>query len=250
VGLKDKKVIVVVDDIIPGSPNLVAGANEQGFHLLNVNYDRDFKAAIVCDIAAAGDDSLCPSCGEPMRTSRGIEVGNIFKLGVRYSQAMGCKFLDKEGKEKYVIMGSYGIGSGRLLASIAEEYNDDNGLLWPVTVAPYQVYIVLLHGKDDQVEKAAEQLYKDLRAQGIEVLFDDRNEQPGVKFMDADLTGIPLRITVSTRSLKKGGVELKRRTAEKPTDVPLNDIIPMVKTEIAALENEIKKKVVNIPFEA
>jgi prolyl-tRNA synthetase len=250
VGLKDPKVIVVVDDMIPGSPNLVAGANEPGYHLLNVNYGRDFKAGIVCDIAAAGDDSLCPECGTPMRTSRGIEVGNIFKLGTRYSENMGCMFLDKDGKEKYILMGSYGIGSGRLLASIAEEYNDDNGLIWPITVAPYQVYMVLLPGKDAQVEQNAEQLYQDLLAQGVQVLFDDRKEQqPGVKFMDADLIGVPLRITVSSRALQKGGVELKRRTAKEPTIVPLNEIIAKVKAEIAALGNEIKAKVVDVPFE-
>ena len=249
VGLKDQKIIVVVDDMIPASPNLVAGANEPGYHLLNVNYGRDFKAHITCDIAAAGDDSLCPECGTPMRTSRGIEVGNIFKLGTRYSENMGCMFLDKDGKEKYILMGSYGIGSGRLLASIAEEYNDDNGLTWPITVAPYQVYMVLLPGKDAQVEKNAEQLYQDLRAQGVQVLYDDRQEQPGVKFMDADLIGIPLRITVSSRALQKGGVELKRRTAKEPAIVPLKEIIAHVKTEIAVLENEIKAKVVEIPFE-
>jgi prolyl-tRNA synthetase len=249
VGLKDQKVIVVVDDIIPDSPNLVAGANEPGYHLLNVNYGRDYQAAIVCDIAAAGDDSLCPECGTPMRTSRGIEVGNIFKLGTRYSENLGCMFLDKDGKEKYILMGSYGIGSGRLLASIAEEFNDENGLIWPITVAPYQVYIVLLPGKDEQIEKSAEQLYRDLQAQGVQVLFDDRQEQPGVKFMDADLIGIPLRITVSSRALQKGGVELKRRTAKEPAIVPLKEILTKVKTEIAALEDEIKAKVVTVPFE-
>lgn len=249
VGIKDKNVIVVVDDIIPRSPNLVGGANEEGFHLINVNYERDFKADIVCDIAAASDDSLCPECGTPMRTSRGIEVGNIFKLGTRYSENMGCMFLDKDGKEKYIYMGSYGIGSGRLLASVAEEYNDENGLIWPITVTPYHVYIVLIHGKDEKVEKNAEQLYKDLQTQGIEVLYDDRSEQPGVKFMDADLIGIPLRITVSSRALQKGGLELKRRTAKEPTVIPIKDIITKVKAEIAAMENEIKAKVVDIPFE-
>jgi len=249
VGIKDKNIIVVVDDIIPRSANLVAGANQEGYHLLNVNYGRDFQADIVCDIAAAGEDSLCPECGTAMRTSRGIEVGNIFKLGTRYSENMGCMFLDKEGKEKFIYMGSYGIGSGRLLASIAEEYNDENGLTWPITVTPYQVYLVLIPGKDEKVEKTAEKLYKDLQAKGIEVLYDDRSDQPGVKFMDADLIGIPLRITVSSRALQKGGVELKRRAAKEPTVIPLEEIITKIKAEITALENEIKAKVVEIPFE-
>ncbi|MCI0470407.1 MAG: His/Gly/Thr/Pro-type tRNA ligase C-terminal domain-containing protein, partial [Candidatus Aminicenantes bacterium] len=213
------------------------------------NIDRDYTAGIVCDIAAAAEDSLCPLCGANMRTSRGIEVGNIFKLGTRYSQNMGCVYLDKDGKEKYIHMGSYGIGSGRLLACIAEEFNDENGLIWPISAAPFQVYIVLLHGKDENVVKTADQLYLDLQKQGIEVLYDDRSEQPGVKFMDADLIGIPLRITVSSRALTQGGVELKRRTAKQPAVIPLKDIMTRIKEEITALENEIKAKVVEIPFE-
>jgi len=249
IGVKNKDIIVVVDDIIPDSPNLVAGANEEGYHFTNVNYERDFKADIVCDIAAAGDNSICPYCHAPMRTFRGIEVGNIFKLGTRYSQNMGCMYLDKDGKEKYIHMGSYGIGSGRLLASIAEEFNDENGLIWPISVAPFQVYIVLLHGKDEEVAKTAGRLYADLKKIGIEVLYDDRKEQPGVKFMDADLIGIPLRVTVSSRALKQGGVELKRRTEKQPTVIPMNDIIDKIKEEITALENDIKTKVVEVPFE-
>jgi prolyl-tRNA synthetase len=246
VGAKD--VIVVVDDIIPQSPNLVAGANEAGYHLLNVNVDRDFKPAMVCDIAAAGEGALCPECGEPMRTSRGVEVGNIFKLGTRYSQYMGCSFLDKDGKKKPVFMGSYGIGSGRLLACIAEEHNDDNGLIWPITVAPFQVHMVMI-GKDEEINKTAESLYEELQALGVEVLFDDRKEQPGVKFTDADLIGLPLRLTVSGRAMKNGGVEMKRRTGKESTIVPLDKVIDTVKTEIAALKKEIAANVVEVPFE-
>ena len=247
VGLKD--ITVVVDDIIPLSPNLVGGANEEGFHLLNVNVGRDFEATITCDIAVAGEGAGCPECGAAMRMSRGVEAGNIFKLGSRYSKDLGCMFLDKEGKKKHVIMGSYGIGSGRLLGCIAEEYNDEHGLIWPVSVAPYQVHLVLLRGKDDEIENNADKIYKNLQAQGIEVLYDDRNEQPGVKFTDADLMGVPLRLTVSSRALKKGGVELKRRTATEPSIVPLEKIPDTVKKEIAALEKEISEKVTAVPFE-
>jgi prolyl-tRNA synthetase len=135
-------VLVVVDDLILKSPNLVSGANEEGFHMLNVNYGRDFEADIVTDIVTAEFGAACPECSATMRTSRGIEVGNIFKLGTRYSDPLGCEFLDKDGKSKPVVMGSYGIGSGRLLASIAEEYHDDYGLIWPITVAPYHVHLV------------------------------------------------------------------------------------------------------------
>lgn len=249
VGLKSKDLIVVIDDLAAESSNLVGGANEEGYHLLNLNHGRDFKADIVTDIVAAGDGAGCPRCAEPMITSRGVEVGNIFKLGTRYSESMGCYFLDKDGKKKPVIMGSYGIGSGRLIGCVAEEHNDDYGLIWPITVAPYQVHIVLLAGKDESIAKQGDQIYDDLRKQGIDVLYDDRVEQPGVKFNDADLIGMPLRMTVSGRSIKKGGVELKRRTAKEPAIIPIDKVLETVKSEIAALEKEIREKVVDVPFE-
>ena len=248
IGVKDA--IVVVDDLVTQSPNLVGGANEDGYHILNTNYDRDYKADIVCDIAAAGDDSGCPNCEAPMRTSRGVEAGNIFKLGTRYSESLNCMFLDKDGKKKYVLMGSYGIGSGRLLGCVAEEYNDDYGLIWPISIAPYQVHIVLLPDKkDDSVKENAEKLYNDLKSHGVEVIYDDRKEQPGVKFTDADLLGMPLRLTVSGRAAKKGGVEMKRRTEKDPVIVPLDQVLNRVKEEIAALKKEIADKVVEYPFE-
>lgn len=246
IGVKDA--LVVVDDAIPDSPNLVAGANEEGYHLLNVNYGRDYQADIVCDIATAMDGDACPECGSPMRTSRGVEVGNIFKLGTRYSDAMGCTFLDRDGKQKPVIMGSYGIGSGRLLACIAEEYHDEYGLMWPISVAPYHVHLVSLGDKGSQVENVATQLYEELHAGGIEVLYDDREESPGVKFMDADLIGLPLRLTVSRRSLGQGGVELKHRTRKERTVVPLDETVSRVGHEISALEDEITGRVVEVPF--
>lgn len=249
VGLKSKDVIVVIDDLAAESSNLVGGANEEGYHLLNLNHGRDFKADIVTDIVAAGDGAGCPRCEAPMVTSRGVEVGNIFKLGTRYSENMGCYFLDKDGKKKPVIMGSYGIGSGRLLGCVAEEHNDDYGLIWPVTIAPYQVHIVLLAGKDESVAKQGDDIYDNLRKHGIDVLYDDRVEQPGVKFNDADLMGMPLRMTVSGRSIKKGGVELKRRTAKEPTIIPMDKVLETVQAEIAALEKEIWDKVVEVPFE-
>ncbi len=236
--------LVVVDDIIPQSPNLVAGANEEGFHYLNVNYGRDYQADIVADIAVARDGDACPRCGSPMRTSRGVEIGNIFKLGTRYSDALGATFLDKDGKSKPVIMGSYGIGVGRLLACIAEEYNDEHGLIWPITVAPYHVHLVGL----SKTTNMAEKLYKNLQASGVEVLFDDRQESPGVKFADADLIGLPLRVTVGDRSLKKGGVELKRRGGGASHLVPVDELVSAVQDEIAALTTEIMEKVVEVPF--
>jgi prolyl-tRNA synthetase len=230
--------LVVVDDLVPQSPKLVAGANEAGYHLKNVNYGRDYSAQIVTDIAAAQEGDACPQCGAPLRPARGVEVGNIFKLGTRYSDAMGCTFLDKDGQVKPVIMGSYGIGSGRLLACVAEEHHDENGLIWPISVAPYAVHLVVLPGKSEgeQITAEADQLYADLQAAGIEVLYDDRPESPGVKFMDADLLGMPIRLTVSERAHKAGGVEAKRRDRAEKWIIPLAEVIPAVQAEIAALQ--------------
>jgi prolyl-tRNA synthetase len=243
--------LVVVDDLVPQSPNLVAGANEAGYHLKNVNYGRDFAAQIVTDLAAAQEGDACPECAAPLRTVRGVEVGNIFKLGTRYSDAMGCTYLDKDGQIKPVIMGSYGIGSGRLLACIAEEHHDDNGLIWPVSVAPYAVHLVVLPGKGEgeEVTAQADQLYTDLQAAGIEVLYDDRSESPGVKFMDADLLGMPIRLTVSERARKAGGVEFKRRDQAEKLIIPLAEVIQSVQVEIAGLQTALDASLVEATFE-
>ncbi len=239
VGLKDA--LVIVDDAIPHSHNLVAGANEDGYHLLNTNYGRDYTASIVADIAAAQDGDACPQCGAAMRLARGVEVGNIFKLGARYSEKMGCYYLDAEGQSRPVIMGSYGIGLGRLLACIAEEHHDENGLIWPISVAPYVLYLVALAGKGSAATlETAEQLYAELQAAGIETLYDDRSESPGVKFNDADLIGLPLRLTVSDRALKSGGLEFKRRDRQEREIVPLNLAVSRIQAEIAALYAEIE----------
>ena len=245
-----KGALVVVDDIIPNSPNLVAGANEEGFHLRNVNYGRDFEADIVADIVSAEGGSLCPVCNHPLRAVRGVEVGNIFKLGTHFSEALGCYYLDREGNSRLVIMGSYGIGSGRLLACIAEAHHDVHGLVWPISVAPYQVQLVALTGKeDDEVIDIADRLYQDLQDAGVEVLYDDRDESPGIKFNDADLIGLPIRLTVSQRSLKSGGVEFKRRDQEERTIVPLNGIIDRVEAVIAALEADLEATVVEVKYD-
>jgi prolyl-tRNA synthetase len=240
---------IVVDDSIPASPNLVAGANQADFHLLHTNYGRDYTADIVADIAAADEGSACPECGAPLQSVRGVEVGNIFQLGTRYSDSLGCNFLDKDGQTKPVIMGSYGIGTGRLLACVAEEHHDEHGLVWPVTVAPYPVHLVLLRGKGgSQGEQVAEKLYADLRAAGIEVLYDDRDESPGVKFNDADLIGLPVRLTVSERALGQGGIELKLRKAAEKTVVPEGETIPRVQQALDALRAEIAAAIVPVEY--
>jgi len=239
-------VIVVVDDLIPRSPNLVAGANDEGYHLLNVNYGRDYQAGIVADITVAEEGHPCPSCGAPLRSSKGVEVGNIFKLGTRYSESLGCTFLDQDGKARPVVMGSYGIGVGRLLACVAEAYHDEQGLIWPITVAPYQVYIVALRGG----EETAERLYADLRSANVEVLYDDRDERAGVKFNDADLIGIPIRLTVSKRSLEAGGVEVKLRRSSERTVISQSETVSHVIDSIEALKAEIAETVVPVPYNA
>ncbi len=240
---------VVIDDSIASSPNLAAGANEADTHLLNTNYPRDYHADIVTDIAVADEGSACPECGSPMRTARGVEVGNIFKLGTRYSDSLGCTFLDRDGQPKPVIMGSYGIGVGRLLACVAEEHHDEHGLTWPVTVAPFQVHLVLLRGKGTpQAEETAGRLYADLQAAGIEVLYDDRDESPGVKFNDADLVGLPIRLTVSERALAQGGVEMKLRKATEKVIIPSGEVIPKVRENLQVLFAEIAAKVTPVEY--
>ena len=238
VGLKD--VLVVADDLAPAAPNLVAGANEEGYHLLNVNYGRDYTAAIVTDIAAARDGDVCPRCGAALYTARGVEVGNIFQLGTRYTDALGASYLDSEGKARPVVMGSYGIGSGRLLACIAEEHHDDFGLIWPVTVAPYHVHLIGMPG----AEAESESLYTALWANGIETLYDDRADTAGVKFNDADLIGLPIRLTLGKRSLKDGGVECKRRDRAEKSILPLDGAVEHIQRELVALESEINARIV------
>ena len=231
--------ITVVDDTVAESNNLVAGANEAGYHLLNTNFGRDYTGA-VADIASAREGALCPHCGKPLKASKGVEIGNIFQLGTRYSEAMNATYQDEEGKQIPVVMGSYGIGVGRLLACLAEEYNDEVGLRLPISVAPYQVHLVSLV-KDTAI---AESIYSDLLAKGIEVLYDDRKESAGVKFADADLIGIPIRITLGNRSLKDGKVEVKLRSTGEETSYLISDLAEEIKAEIAKEQAKIDSAIV------
>lgn len=244
IGIKD--VLVVVDDLVAKSPNLVAGANEEGFHMRNVNLERDFKATVIADIVSTEEGYSCPACEAALTSSRGVEVGNIFKLGTKYTKALGATFLDNNGKAQPVIMGSYGIGSGRLLASIAEEHNDEDGLIWPITVSPYHIHLVSLKNGEEEADK----LYKTFSDLGLEVLYDDRNETPGVKFKDADLIGIPIRLTVSKRSLESDSVEVKLRHEKDRSNQPLAEIVEYVKKIKIELEEQIAKSVIEMPFNA
>lgn len=239
--------LVVVDDLIPDLTNLAAGANEVGYHFLNANYGRDYKADIVADIITARAGDACSQCGSPLKEARGVEVGNIFKLGTRYSDSLNCTFQDKDGNTRPIIMGSYGIGVGRLLACVAEKYHDDYGLMWPVSVAPYHVYLILL--PDVEANSVAEGVYQDFKQAGIEVLFDDRDERAGVKFTDADLIGLPIRLTISKKSLENGGVEMKFRAGDTKAIIPVGETISRVRLEMDALWARLNANVIHDEFQ-
>lgn len=245
IGIKGVK--VVVDDSIPTSPNLVAGANEVDYHYLNVNYGRDYTADIIADLAVAEEGYPCPACGNSLSTSRGVEVGNIFQLGTFYSEKLGCTYLDQNGKPQPVIMGSYGIGVGRMLACIVEEHNDENGIVWPISVAPYQVHLVGMRGAEQETEV----FYEALQSAGIEVLYDDRNERPGVKFNDADLMGLPIRITVSKKSLENGGYEFKLRSNQSRDReiIAKETAVEHIQSVINQLQAQIDAAVVDVAYD-
>ena len=242
IGINREGVLVVADDLLPDAPNLVAGANETGYHLRNTNLGRDYKADVIANIAQAEDGAACPQCGGVLSAQRGVEVGNIFKLGTRYTEALGATFLNEAGEAQPIIMGSFGIGVGRLLACAAEESHDEHGLIWPISIAPYPVHLVVLSSKDGSAEAAADQLYESLVKAGLEPLYDDRDERAGVKFNDADLIGLPLRVTVSSRSLQNGGFEFKRRDREERTIVPAAEAVNVILETLSTLQKELETR--------
>lgn len=228
-----RKLVVVADDSAVNFPNLVSGANKPEYHFKNTNAGRDYQPDIVADIALAQDGDKCVGSEARLQLRRGIEVGHCFKLGQRYSRPVGLTFLDENGKAQVPVMGSYGIGVGRLMAAIVEQHHDERGIIWPASVAPFDVHLVALTKKlDDEVGQQAEALYQRLQQAGLEVLFDDRKESPGVKFADADLIGIPWRVTVSSRSLQNGGVELKHRRETDWEIVPLDGFVEFLTNKI------------------
>ena len=220
---------IVADDTVPGSPNLVGGANRTDYHLRNVNYGRDWQADVVTDIALARPGDPCPRCGTALEAKHGIEMGHIFKLGTVYSERMGAKFLDASGHEQAAIMGCYGIGTSRLLQCVIEANHDERGIVWPRGLAPYDVHLVGLGLDRPDVSEKAAALYAMLQEHGLEVLFDDRPEATaGVKFNDADLLGLPVRVTVSPRSLEKGAVEIKLRGGGEVELIPYEEAVERV----------------------
>jgi prolyl-tRNA synthetase len=228
IGVEDAT--IVIDTSVQDSPNLVAGANRAGWHTRNTNPGRDYQPDVVADIAAAEAGFPCPTCGQPLLAERAIEVGNIFKLGSRYSKTLGAEYLDEEGQSHPILMGSYGIGSGRVTATIVEQHHDDRGIVWPVSVAPFEVSLMWIGAADDRgPQDATDALYQEFADAGIEVLYDDRADRAGVKFNDADLIGNPVRVSVSPRTLEKGEAEIKARTASEAIFVPLAEVAPTVR---------------------
>ncbi len=220
---------VVVDDLAAASSNLVAGANRHGYHLRNVNVGRDVRPDLVTDIATAREGDPCPVCGSPVILRTAIEVGNIFKLGTKYTAALGANYLGEDGQEHPIVMGSYGIGVGRNMACIVEAHHDDKGIAWPTSVAPYAAHLVTVSAnRDPRVTEVADALHAHSIAVGNEILYDDRDESPGVKFTDAELLGMPWIFTISPRSLAAGGIEVTERTTGKRSVRTVDEVTALI----------------------
>lgn len=223
---------VIADNSLKGMKNFVAGGNEKDVHLINVNLERDFQVDSFCDLRFAAEGDSCPRCDHgQLVMSRGIEVGHIFKLGTKYSEALGAKFLDDKGKAKHMVMGCYGIGVGRTVAASIEQNHDENGIIFPVSIAPFEVIIVSVKPKSPEVKDASERIYAALLDAGVDVILDDRDERPGIKFKDADLIGIPLRITVGTK-VKDSYVDVKLRKSREAVLVKVEEIVEKVREMI------------------
>ena len=243
VGLSDK-VTLVMDKSLEGTKDMVTGANEENFHLSGFEPSRDVPGASYVDVAKALNGGICPRCGKKTLTvRRGIEVGNIFQLGIKYSKYMNMTYVDADGQAQYPIMGCYGIGVGRLAASIAEACHDDYGPIWPISIAPWQVHLCCLRVDDPEVKGISDALYETMQDQGIEVMYDDRNIRPGAMFSDADLLGAPVRVVVSPKNLKDGLIEIVTRDKRIQTKVPKEEALHEIKRIMQQLQKEIDDKV-------
>jgi prolyl-tRNA synthetase len=234
-----KDAIIVYDVTLNGTQGMVTGANKADYHIVNVDATRDLKGVNFVDIAKAKEGGRCPVCGKPLTLSGGIEIGNIFQLGTKYTKTMEMTVLDAEGKSFNPIMGCYGIGVGRALASVAEESSDDKGLIFPMSIAPWQVYFCPLRIDDETIKAAAEKVYAELNSAGIEVLYDDRNAAPGYKFADCDLMGVPLRVVISPKSLADNAAEIKARDGSLDIKVSLTELVSALKTAISNALNKL-----------
>lgn len=221
---------IIMDREVANMKNFIVGANKSDHHITNVNL-KDFTVETVADIAQVHEGDICPVCGKPLKFCKGIEVGNTFKLGTKYAKALGLEYQDVNNKLHPVEMGCYGFGLERCMAAIVEQHNDASGIIWPASVAPFTVAVVVVSSKDDEQMRIGKELYEALKNEGIDVLLDDRKERPGVKFKDMELIGIPYRITVG-RGIKDGNVEFRARTAAENSDVALDEVIALVKKEL------------------
>lgn len=236
VGIDNKKVIVVVDATVMKMHNVCCGANKEGYHFINVNPGRDFTPTYVADIRLIQEGDPCPHCGGEVSKARGIEVGQVFKLFTKYSSALKATYLDENGKEQPMVMGCYGVGVSRTMAAAIEQNYDDNGIIWPIEIAPYHVLVVPVNTKDEASAAKAEEIYMQLKKVGLETVIDDRNERPGVKFKDADLIGYPLRVVVGPKTLTEGNLEVKIRKTGEIRYLPLDgDYVQDIKNIIAEL---------------
>jgi prolyl-tRNA synthetase len=226
------KVRVIADYSLLGMAYCVMGANREDYHLRNAKPGRDFKIADYADLRVIRESDSCPRCGGEIRFARGIEVGHVFKLGTKYSKAMKAVFLDRNGREQTMIMGCYGIGIGRTVAAAIEQNHDADGIIWPLPLAPYQVIITPVNVNEKSLSETAEALYRTLTAKGVEVILDDRDERAGVKFKDADLIGIPYRVTVGPRKLAEGQVEVKERRSGEVVTLPVSEVETYLMTRI------------------
>lgn len=229
IGLKED-IRILIDERVPMMKNVFVGANETDFHLKNVNFDRDFKGEVVGDLVMIERGDTCPKCGAPIQMDRGNEVGNIFQLGTKYSKALNATYLDSNGKEQLIVMGSHGIGISRTLATIIEQYHDENGIIWPLAVAPFQVIITVVNSKKEDQQTLGLEIYKDLKAKGLDVIIDDRKERAGVKFKDAELLGIPIRVNVG-RDASENQVEFKLRRGGETEVLQSEDIYAAILKE-------------------
>lgn len=236
VGIENKKVIVVVDATVMKMHNVCCGANKEGYHFINVNPGRDFTPTYVADIRLIQEGDPCPHCGGEVSKARGIEVGQVFKLFTKYSSALKATYLDENGKEQPIVMGCYGVGVSRTMAAAIEQNYDDNGIIWPIEIAPYHVLVVPVNTKDEASAAKAEEIYMQLKKVGLETVIDDRKERPGVKFKDADLIGYPLRVVVGPKTLTEGKLEVKIRKTGEIRYLPLDgDYVQDIKNIIAEL---------------
>lgn len=236
VGIDNKKVIVVIDATVMKMHNVCCGANKEGYHFINVNPGRDFTPTYVADIRLIQEGDPCPHCGGEVSKARGIEVGQVFKLFTKYSSALKATYLDENGKEQPMVMGCYGVGVSRTMAAAIEQNYDDNGIIWPIEIAPYHVLVVPVNTKDEASAAKAEEIYMQLKKVGLETVIDDRNERPGVKFKDADLIGYPLRVVVGPKTLTEGKLEVKIRKTGEIRYLPLDgDYVQDIKNILAEL---------------